>query len=247
MKNRTNGDIRCRGCLGRGLLPVGHKDGFDLLRCIDCKTVIVNPYPGDDELAQFYKNYFMTGNYQSKKDSKIRRGLGRVKRMLRANPPGKKFLDIGCSIGCVVEAAQRLGLASKGIDLDSDAIEAACLRIGAACAFEAVPVQALAARGEKFDMVYISEVVEHVNAPEEFIAAVAQVMNPGGVLYLTAPDGGHFAVPKNFSGWKMVTPPNHLTWFSRDGITRLLTRHGLTVEKFQIAIKPGLKVFARKT
>ncbi len=244
MKNHS--PAWCRGCLGRSLLPVGHKDGFDLLRCTDCKTVVVGRYPDDDALAAFYKSYFMTDNYESKKDSKIRRGLGRVKHMMRAMPPGKKFLDVGCSIGCVVEAAQRQGLSATGIDLDPDAIDAAKKRIGAACAFEAAPIQALAARGEKFDMVYISEVVEHVNAPEEFIAAVATVMNPGAILYLTAPDGGHFLVPKNFSSWKMVTPPNHLTWFTRDGIIRLLSRHGLRAEKFQFAFKPGLKVFARK-
>jgi SAM-dependent methyltransferase len=207
------------------MTQIGHKDGFDLFRCADCRTVVVNPYPSDEELAKFYKNYFMTDNYQSKKESKIRRGLGRVKRMLRSRPPGKKFLDVGCSIGCVVEAAERLGLAATGIDLDPDAIDAARQRVGAACSFEATPIQALAARG---------------------ISAVSTVMNPGAILYLTAPDGGHFAVPKNFTSWNMVTPPNHLTYFTRDGITRLLKRHGLQTEKFQIAIKPGLKVFARK-
>jgi hypothetical protein len=44
----------------------------------------------------------------------------------------------------------------------------------------------------------------------------------------------------------MVCPPEHLTWFSRAGITQLLARHGLKAEKFQLALKPGLKVFARK-
>jgi hypothetical protein len=44
----------------------------------------------------------------------------------------------------------------------------------------------------------------------------------------------------------MVCPPNHLTYFSRGGMGCLLARHGLTVEGYQLAMKPGLKVFARK-
>lgn len=239
-------DAWCRGCKGANLAKVGEKDGFALMRCADCKTVVVNPYPADAELMEYYQQYRKTGEYLGKKDSKLRRAQGRVKSILSQKPPGKKFLDVGCSVGFVVVSATDMGCEATGIDIDADVINIANREFAGKGRFEAIAVQDLAARGDKFDMVYSSEVVEHVRDPEDFIAAISKVMNPGAVLYLTAPDGAHFRVPKDFSSWGMVCPPEHLTFFSRKGITQLLARHGLKVEKFQLAFKPGLKVFARK-
>lgn len=239
-------DHWCRACHGRDLRHVGQKDGYDLLRCADCATVIVDPYPSDAELHAFYQNYMFTGSYLRKLDRKLKRGRGRVKRMLRHKPVGKRFLDIGCSVGTVCEAAHQLGLEPHGIDLDAVAIGHAKELFGTHARFESAPIAELAQRGDQYDMVYMSEVIEHVNDPEGFMENVAKVLVPGGMLYLTAPDGAHRAVPKDFATWGMVSPPNHLTFFSRKGIRQLLARHGLQVQGFSPAFKPGLKLIAYK-
>jgi SAM-dependent methyltransferase len=239
-------DAWCRACEGRNLSQIGEKDGFALMRCADCKTVVVNPYPTDAELMEFYRDYGKTTDYLRKKDSKVRRSLGRVKLIMDQGVPGDRFLDVGCSVGYVVEAASRMGLRGHGIDIDPVAIDIARKNFGSAGEFETIAIEDLAARGDKFDMVYASEVVEHVRDPESFIRSIAAVMSPDAILYLTCPDGAHFTVPRNFANWPMVCPPNHLTYFSRKGMTKLLARHGLTVEKFRPAFKPGIKVIARK-
>ncbi len=236
----------CRACHGRDLSQVGQKDGYGLWRCATCATVIVDPYPNDDELNEFYQSYMLTGSYLNKLDRKLKRGRGRVKLMLRHKPVGKRFLEIGCSVGTVCEAAHQLGLQPHGIDLDADAVGKAKELFGNHATFESLPIGALAQRGDQYDMVYMSEVVEHVNDPEAFINDVAKVMAPGAMLYLTAPDGAHYGVPKDFATWNMVNPPNHLTYFSRKGIRQLLARHGLLVSKFRPAFKPGLKLIAYK-
>jgi 2-polyprenyl-3-methyl-5-hydroxy-6-metoxy-1,4-benzoquinol methylase len=143
-------------------------------------------------------------------------------------------------------SAHDLGLEAKGIDIDGAAIAIANENFSGRGTFEAIWLYDLAARGDTFDMVYMSEVIEHVNDPERFIAAIAAVLKPGGLLYLTAPDGGHPLVPRKFENWGMVTPPNHLTYFTREGMRQLLGRHGLEIEGFQWAFKPGMKLFARK-
>jgi 2-polyprenyl-3-methyl-5-hydroxy-6-metoxy-1,4-benzoquinol methylase len=229
--------------------PAGEKNGFHLLRCAACRTVTTNPYPSDAELAAFYSSqYHMTDSYLGKSASKLRRGLGRVKRMKRQKPPGKKFLDIGCSLGSVVKAAEMLGLDAHGIDIDPTAITAARAQHGQTCHFEFMSIQELAKRdGAVFDMVYLSEVIEHVRDPEDFVAHISAVMRPGAIAYITCPDGGHFRTPRVITDWKkIVCPPEHLTYFTRQGMTRLLSRHGLEVFGFQWAFKPGMKVFARK-
>lgn len=234
----------CRGCLGADLKRAGEKDGFFLWRCGACGTVQVDPCPSEAELAAFYSGYAKTGSYLRKKDSKLRRSAGRVRRMLKARPPGKKFLDVGCSVGYMAAAAAGLGCEAHGIDIDSTALDIA--RKNFKGVFEHISIRDLAARGDTFDMVYMCEVIEHVPDPDGFIAATAKVMAPGAILYITAPDAGHFGVPKKFTDWNMVCPPEHLTYFTRKGMISLLARHGLDVETFQIAFKPGMKAIARK-
>ncbi|HYD17512.1 MAG TPA: class I SAM-dependent methyltransferase, partial [Patescibacteria group bacterium] len=192
-----------------------------------------------------YQGYAKTDTYMKKKDSKLKRSLGRAKRILSEKPPGRKFLDIGCSVGFMTEAARRAGCEAYGIDIDDQAVGIA-KETFKDCKFETIDIADLAKRGDKFDMVYMSEVIEHVPDPDGFMAAVAAVMNKDAVLYLTAPDGAHFGVPRDFASWGMVCPPQHLTYFSRKGLKTMLARHGLTVKKFQFAFKPGMKAFARK-
>ena len=81
-KRERDTETWCRGCLGRQLTPVGEKSGFALMRCHDCGTTVVDPYPSNAELAEFYAGYRLTGSYLKKQDRKFKRGLGRVKKML---------------------------------------------------------------------------------------------------------------------------------------------------------------------
>lgn len=239
-------DIWCRACLGEKLFNVGSKNGFSLQRCAACGTVVVDPYPDDATLQAFYSRYSRTDSYLSKKNSKLRRSHKRVKRMLRSGAPGKTFLDVGCSVGFVTVAAYEQGLEAHGIDIDAEAIKIAQENFQGQGIFEAISIQELAKRGNRYDMIYLSEVIEHVNDPENFLDSISTLLKPGGLLYLTAPDAGHFRVPANFMQWEMVTPPNHLTYFTRRGLKKILARHGLKAERFDFALKPGMKVFIRK-
>jgi len=132
-----------------------------------------------------------------------------------------------------------LGLEAKGIDIDSEVIASATEAFGPH--FEKISIQDLAARGDKFDMVYANEVIEHLPEPESFIAAVSEALVPGGFFYVTCPDGGHPRVPRDFASWPMVCPPDHLTFFSRAGLEKLFARHGFQIKKYQISFKPGIK------
>lgn len=242
----SHSDTWCRGCLGRDLHLIGEKNGYALLRCNQCQTVIVDPYPTEDKLAEHYTDYHKNDSYGKKKQSKLRRARRRVKRMLREMRSGNKFLDVGCNLGYTAEAARELGLKAYGIDIDPVAIEIAKKSFPKTAGFEQITIEDMARRGDKFDLVYCSEVLEHVGGSEGFIEAVAKVMNPGAILYLTTPDAGHWRVPKSFSSWSMVCPPQHVTYFSREGLRRIFERHRLRILSFQLAMKPGIKVLAWK-
>lgn len=225
-------------------LSVGKSNGYDLLRCPSCASVTVNPWPTVEQLINFYQSYKGTTDYRKKQDRKIARAKARIRKLMRRTK-GRRLLDIGSNYGFTIKAALDLGLDAKGIDIDATAVAASVESFGNH--FETVSVQDYAARGEQADIIYTAEVVEHVPDPDSFIAAVAKILAPSGVLYLTTPDAGHFRVPKDFTSWYSVMPPEHITYFTRRGLTRLCNKHGLEIEKFFFSLKPGIRMIARKS
>jgi len=236
----------CRACLAPVSTSIGHKDQWELLRCDDCKTVVVEPFPSIEDLTEYYADYNKTHDYLRKKESKIRRVKKRIARILRHNPPGKRFLDVGCSIGYSAASAEPYDLDVTGIDLDGVAIDIATKEFGHLGNFEAITIEDYAERGAQTDIIYAVEVIEHVPNPESFVKAISDLLVTGGLLYITAPDGGHWRVPKKFEDWDMVCPPDHLTYFTRKGLSTLLERHGLKIKNYQVSFKPGIKAIAVK-
>ncbi len=216
------------------------------MRCDVCGTTGVEPLPSMEELAAFYDEYQKTPTYLKKKDQKIRRIRRRIKRMVKTHKTAKTLLDLGCSVGYSAPAAEGFGLDVTGIDLDPDAIAVATENFGQHGTFKAITAEDYAASGAKSDMIYAVEVIEHVPNPETFVEAISKILNEDGILYVTAPDGGHPLVPKDFASWDMVCPPEHLTLFTRKGLETLLGRYGLEKVGYQLCIKPGIKGIFRK-
>jgi 2-polyprenyl-3-methyl-5-hydroxy-6-metoxy-1,4-benzoquinol methylase len=235
----------CRAC-HTSLDPAvsrGSKNGFNLLPCPSCGTVTVHPFPSLDDIIKFYQSYKGSAVYKPKEEKKIRRASRRIKRLL-SYTAGRRFLDVGCNIGYTVKAALNLGLDARGIDMDAAAVQTANETYGPR--FEALSIESYAALGHKVDILYTSEVIEHVPDPDSFMTAVHSLLDDNGVLYMTMPDGGHWNIPRDFASWRMVTPPSHIIYFTRKGIRHLLEKHGFKIEKFFFTLKPGIRLIARK-
>ena len=113
--------------------------------------------------------------------------LGHFRRDDRSLSPfaGLRLADIGCGGGLIAEPMARLGCAVTGIDADAEAIGVARAHTaasGLAIDYRIADVEMLAASGERFDAVLALEIVEHVADRERFLAAVAQLVKPGGIF-----------------------------------------------------------------
>lgn len=98
---------------------------------------------------------------------------------------GLRLLDIGCGGGLLCEPMARLGAAVTGIDPAARNIEIAKLHAAESrliIDYRATSAEALVEAGEGFDIVLAMEVVEHVADVPGFLAAVASLANPGGIV-----------------------------------------------------------------
>ena len=117
--------------------------------------------------------------------------IGRFFPMKKGAKPslaGVKILDIGCGGGLLAEPMARLGAAVTGIDVTASAISAAKMHAESmqlAIDYQVITAEDLAASGAKFEVIYASEVIEHVADRPLFIKAIATMLAPNGVVVIT--------------------------------------------------------------
>jgi 2-polyprenyl-6-hydroxyphenyl methylase/3-demethylubiquinone-9 3-methyltransferase len=107
----------------------------------------------------------------------------------RAQPlTGLRILDIGCGGGLLAEPMARLGGSVTGTDVTEAAITAAALHAsqnGLDIDYRCCTAETLASSGARFDVIYASEVIEHVADRALFIESIACMLQPQGVVIIT--------------------------------------------------------------
>ncbi len=98
-----------------------------------------------------------------------------------------KILDIGCGGGLVAEPFAKMGANVTAIDASEKNIAVAKIhaeKSGVTVNYRNCAAEDLAATGEKFDVVFALEIIEHVANVEQFVASCAQLVKPNGLLFV---------------------------------------------------------------
>lgn len=231
------------------LRNVSKKANIDLTskkfyQCSNCKLIFIYPLITDQELSEFYTSYIGNEAYFKKVDKKLKRATRRIKGLMN-KIKANNFLEVGCNVGSAVEAARRLGLNSTGIEIDSEAVTIAKKEYPK-CKFISTSAEEYSKHGEKYDLVFCTEVIEHVPNPNEFVEALYNLVAPGGLLFMTTPDAGHLRRTKIFIHWNEVKPPEHIFWYDKNSIKQLLQNKGFNRIDYRLNLKPGIKLLAFK-
>jgi SAM-dependent methyltransferase len=221
-----------------------------LFQCVVCRLVWLDPLPDADGVRGMYDDAYAgaTVGYFSKVPQKLARSRRRIRaiaRLLDDAPLGKSFLDVGANGGFMAEAAREMGFDAVGIEPDPASVAYARKSYPGIAVIQGL-LEDVDLGGRQFDVAYCSEVIEHSTDCNRFAAKLASVLRPGGLLYLTTPDIGHWRRPSDLECWDGFAPPAHCLYFSPRNLAMLLERHGFDVVHRRFAWKPGIKMIARR-
>ena len=159
-------------------------------------------------------------------------------KQLRIDPQGKKILDVGCGGGILAEEFARLGCQVIGIDPSSLSLATArahAQQAGLEIDYRVGVGEDLPFADESFEIVYCSDVLEHVNDLEKVISEITRVLKPNGVFLYdtinrTLPS--NLVMIKLLQEWKLTSfmPPNLHDWnafIKPHELQTLLKRYGL--------------------
>jgi ubiquinone/menaquinone biosynthesis C-methylase UbiE len=110
--------------------------------------------------------------------------------LLDAVEPGERVLDLGCGAGRFVAALRDAGAVPIGVELAEAALERARSNVPGADLRLVAPDGSLPLGHGEVDVVWCSEVLEHVPDTIAFLTEIRRVLKRGGRLLVTVPDHG---------------------------------------------------------
>jgi SAM-dependent methyltransferase len=160
--------------------------------------------------------------------------------MLAGIRAGERVLDLGCGEGAFTAELQRAGARAIGVEVAPTAVRRA-REHHPSLDFELVPFEGpLPFADGSFDLVWASEVIEHVADTARWLSELRRVLAPGGRVLLTTPSHGRLRLA--LGGIERYSDPvgDHLHLYTVRSLRELLQEFGFSEVKVRTAGGPPL-------
>ena len=226
----------CPVCSGDNLLKklecIDHstsKEKFTIVSCETCDFTFTNPRPKDESIGEYYKsNMYIShtnntnGLFNWMYHTVRSYAIGTKINLLKSKSKNKNHLDIGCGTGEFLNACQKAGFNTKGIEPSKIAREQAIKHFNLSVS-ETTNLDQY--KNNQFDSISMWHVLEHVPTLNETIEDFNRVLSDDGIVIVAVPnheswDAKYF---KEFwAGWDV---PIHLWHFSKTSIEKIFLKY----------------------
>jgi 2-polyprenyl-3-methyl-5-hydroxy-6-metoxy-1,4-benzoquinol methylase len=156
---------------------------FNYLRCWTCTTVFVDPVPDKQTFVQMYaKDLYHDCDYDAEVGGTYQESAQLLQSYVRV---GATVLDYGCGLGSFLKETSANGFVSFGVEFDVDAVDFAS-RNTSCEVWTADHFWSLLSK-QKFDVIHLGDVLEHLPEPAETINELLSNLNHGGILFVEGP------------------------------------------------------------
>jgi 2-polyprenyl-3-methyl-5-hydroxy-6-metoxy-1,4-benzoquinol methylase len=205
------------------------KWGYPILCCPGCGLAAAG-VPDQFVPAAIYSRDYFQGKARDGyadylgSENVLRRQFRHSLAHLRRYAPKGRLLEIGCAYGFFLMEAARFYHA-VGVDISQDAVDFA--RSRGLNAYQGIADADFLRSMAPWEAVVMLDVIEHLPDPANVLAAVSGAMAKGGCLLITTGDWGSLTARLTGRYWRLMTPPQHLYFFSRRTLAALLEKAGL--------------------
>jgi 2-polyprenyl-3-methyl-5-hydroxy-6-metoxy-1,4-benzoquinol methylase len=232
-------NIPCAICDSLEARPVYRKFDLTVSRCARCGLVLATPRATRDEIwGRYSPGYFwdeylpahgvVDGRFDLARFDAVHAPM--LELIAHDAAPGR-MLEVGTGAGFFMKAAERAGWNVAGIEVSQEAVVFARERLG--LDVRQGSAEELRYPDGSFDLAVLFEVIEHLLDPLRALQSVRSAVKPGGRVLLSTPNFG--ALSRRILGrqWAVISPAEHLYYFTETSLARLLARAGFTDVRFE--------------
>ena len=221
----------CGVCGGQAPSPYLTRSGLAINRCGACGSFYTSPRLDSGERAALYsEKYFRNpiggepgyADYLLESPLHLVTAWKRLEEIERRHAAGK-LLEIGCAAGLALLLARERGWDVHGLEMSSEMARVARERFG--LEVERGDAEGVDLLGT-FDVILLDDILEHLSSPREFLRRLPEHLNAGGMLALKTPNAESLSRKLLGKRWFHFKPDEHLHFFDRVSIARLLREAG---------------------
>jgi cyclopropane fatty-acyl-phospholipid synthase-like methyltransferase len=226
--------MNCPICNEQSFYSWGKVGIYTIERCNGCGMGVTSPFPTGEDLAkanaEVYQLEKRVQTYLSRQEYFEKRYERHVSQIKLYKKSGQ-LLDIGCNIGLFLKVAAQNGFHATGVELNEE-----CARYGRQffdLTIFSEHLEKIGFQNDKFDIVTLFDVLEHIPDIKSFISEVRRILKPDGLLVVQSPNIGSLMAKLTKSKWAWLCPPDHLYHFTPDTMSCFLTAQGFTIQKME--------------
>ena len=232
--NTVASAAQCPCCLGNRTKLHIVKHSYPIHRCSNCELLFVHPQPSKEELGKLYSAaYFSRGNkydaaLDPKHDPNWLNDQDKIALIKQWCSRGT-LLDVGCALGGFLAVAQEHGFQVEGVEIAEYAAEQARTRLHIKVTNSDIYSAELAP--ESYDVITMWDVIEHLTEPNLAFEKIIRALRPKGYVAFSTGDVSSAWARLTGKRWQLLTPPQHLYFFSQRSMSGLLKRHSFSVKE----------------
>lgn len=228
----------------------GYPGKFNVFVCNSCGCGQTQPEMSGKALDDLYTNYYPRKDITKESvQASANWKPGTMARMFRylhgtnntchyAVQPGTRVLDVGCGNGASLLEIQRMGAEAFGTEQDRN-VEKIANELNLKIFFG--NVEDADYPNEYFDTITLSQVLEHIPKPIDFLSFLATKLKPGGNIIMSFPNINSIYQKKSGKRWINWHIPYHLNFFSEQSLNVLAEKTHLRIKKI-MTITPNVWV-----
>jgi 2-polyprenyl-3-methyl-5-hydroxy-6-metoxy-1,4-benzoquinol methylase len=205
----------CPLCGSPDSLPQLELDGFHIVNCRECSFKYVREVASEAANASYYEAGYSGERHRQGQEVNAGINIGMLSTL--GSLAGKRLLDIGSGFGFfAARARDEAGMDAYGVELSAAERDWARSNLGVTsyASLDDIPDD------QRFDVVTMLEVIEHIREPLSFIKAATARLKPDGYLLIGTDNFESYAVRGMGAGFPKWIPNQHISMFSPSSLRR---------------------------